>query len=68
MQSTHALIFGGKIMAGYWRGKVVYKYNVFSFSCLFCFIFSLVNYNEHAVKGKKKHLVPCVGKGFLVIM
>ena len=24
-----------------------------SFSCLFCFIFSSVNYNEHAVKGKK---------------
>ena len=55
-------------MAGYWRGKVVYKYNVYSFSCLFCFIFSSVNYNEHAVKGKKKHLVPCGGKGFLVIM
>ena len=24
-----------------------------SFSCLFCFIFSSVNYNEHAVKGQK---------------
>ena len=44
------------------------RYNMCSFSCLFCFIFSLVNYNEHAVKGKQKHLVPCGGKGFLVIM
>ena len=36
--------------------KLFTNYNAFSFPCLFCFIFfSSLKYNEHAVKGKKKH-------------
>ena len=74
--STHALIFGGKIIACPavdWQAtgeeKLFTNYNAFSCPCLFCFIFfSSLKYNEHAVKGKKKHLVHRGGKIFFVIM
>ena len=74
LYSTHALIFGGKIIACpvHWQAtggeKLFINYNAFSFPCLFCFIFSSLKYNEHAVKGKKKHLVHRGGKRFFVIM
>ena len=29
-------------LTGYWWGKVVYKYIAFSFSCLFCFFFAIL--------------------------
>ena len=59
--STHTLTFGGKIIAcpaADWQatGGEELFINAFSFSCLFCFIFSSLNYNELTVKGKKKHL------------
>ena len=64
LYSTHALIFGGKIIACPvdWQAtggeKLFINYNAFSFPCLFCFIFSSLKYNEHAVKGKKETLGP----------
>ena len=75
MHSTHALIFGGKIIACPavdWQAtggeKLFTNYNAFSFPCLFCFIFfSSLKYNEHAVKGKKKHLVHRGGKDFVLV-
>ena len=63
-QRMHALIFGGKIIACPvdWQAtggeKLFINYNAFSFPCLFCFIFSSLKYNEHAVKGKKETLGP----------
>ena len=75
--STHALIFGGKIIAcpaADWQatgGEKLFT-NTTRFRCLclvyFALFFSSPNYNELAVKGKKKHLVHRGGKGFLVIM
>ena len=69
------LIFGGKIIACpavNWQAtageKLFTNYNAFSSPCLFCFSFSSLKYNEHAVKGKKKHLVHRVGKRFFVFM
>ena len=64
LYSTHAFIFGGKIIACPvdWQAtggeKLFINYNAFSFPCLFCFIFSSLKYNEHAVKGKKETLGP----------
>ena len=64
LYSTHALIFGGKIIACPvdWQAtggeKLFINYNAFSFPCLFCFIFSSLKYNEYAVKGKKETLGP----------
>ena len=73
--STHALIFGGKIIACPavdWQAtgeeKLFTNYTAFSFPCLFCFIFSSLKYNEHVVKGKKKHLAHRGGKRICVIM
>ena len=49
--------------------KLFTNYNAFSFPFLFCFIFPSLKYNEqHAVEGKKKHLVHRGGKRFFVIM
>ena len=72
LHSTRALIFGGKIIAFPvvdWQAtggeKLFTNYKAFLFPSLF---FSSLKYNEHAVKGKKKHLVHRGGKGFFVIM
>ena len=72
LHSTHALIFGGKIIAFPvvdWQAtggeKLFTNYNEFSCPSLF---FSSLKYNEHAVKGKKKHLVQSEGKRVFVIM
>ena len=73
--STHALIFGGKIIAcpaADWQatgGEKLFT-NTTRFRCLvyFALFFSSPNYKELAVKGKKKHLVHRGGKVFLVIM
>ena len=75
-QSTQALIFGGKIIACRvdWQAtggkKLFTNYNAFSFPCPFCFNFSSLKYNEHAViKGKKKPgLVHRGGKRFFAIL
>ena len=75
--STHALIFGGKIIAcpaADWQatgGEKLFTNTTrfrFRFRVYFALFFSSLNYNELAVKGKKKHLVHRGGKGFLVIM
>ena len=73
--STHALIFGGKIIAcpaADWQatgGEKLFT-NTTRFRCLvyFALFFSSPKYNELAVKGKKKHLVHRGGKVFLAIM
>ena len=73
--STHALIFGGKIIAcpaTDWKAtggeKLFTNTTRFRFHVYFALCFSSLSYNELAVKGKKKHLVHRGGKGFLVIM
>ena len=73
--STHALIFGGKIIACPpvdWQAtggeKLFTNTTHFRFLVYFAVFFSSLNYDELAVKGKKKHLVYRGGKGFLVIM
>ena len=73
--SMHVLIFGGKIIAcpaadGQVTGgeKLFTNTKRFRFLVYFALFFSSLNYNELAVKGKKKHLVHRGGKGFLVIM
>ena len=75
MHSTHELIFGGKIIAcpvADWqatgREKLFTNTTGFRFLVYFALFFSSLNYNELAVKGKKKHLVHRGGKGFLVVM
>ena len=71
--STHAFVFGGKIIACPmdWQAtggkKLLTNYNAFSCPVYSAF-FSSLKYNEHAVKGKKKHLVHRGGKRFDVIM
>ena len=73
LHSTHALIFGGKIIAFPvvdWQAtggeKLFTNYNEFSCPSLF---FSSLKYNEHAVKGEKKPgLVHRGGKRFFVVM
>ena len=73
--STHALIFGGKIIAcsaADWQatgGEQLFT-NTTRFRCLvyFALFFSSPNYKELAVKGKKKHLVHRGGKVFPVMM
>ena len=71
--STHALIFGGKIIAcpaTDWKatgGEKLFT-NTTRFRFLVALFFSSLNYNELAIKSKKKHLVHRGGKGFLVIL
>ena len=73
--STHALIFGGKIIAcpvADWKAtggeKLFTNTTRFRFRVYFALIFSSLSYNELAVKCNKKHLVHRGEKGFLVIM
>ena len=72
---TYTLTFGGKIIAcpaADWQAtggeKLFTNTTRFRFLVYFALFFSSLNYNELAVKGKKKHLVHRGGKGFLVIM
>ena len=56
-------------LAGYWREKVVYITRfrfLVAFLVYFPLFFSSLDYNELAVKGKKKHLVHR-GKDFLLL-
>ena len=71
--STHALIFGGKIIAcpaADWQAtggeKLFTNTTRFRFLVYFALFFFSLNYNELAVKGKKKHLVHR-GKDFLLL-
>ena len=73
-QSTHALIFGGKIIACPVNWQATGGKNCLQITTRFRFLaysalsFSSLKYNELAVKGKKKHLVHRGGKRFFVIM
>jgi len=64
----------GKLSLARWTGRPVAWKNCLQITTRFRFLaysalfFSSLKYNEHAVKGKKKHLVHRGGKGFLVIM
>ena len=73
--STHALIFGGKMIACPavdWQAtggenclQITTRFRFLVYSAL---VFSSLKYNEHAVQGKKKHLVHRGGKRFFVFM
>ena len=54
----------GRPLAGKNCLQITTRFRVLVYSALF---FSLVKYNEHFVKGKKKHLVHCRGKDFLLL-
>ena len=73
--STHALSFGGKIVACPavdWQatgGEKLFtnttRFRLLVYSAL---VFSSLKYNQHTVKSKKKHLVHRGRKIFFVIM
>ena len=78
--STHALIFGGQIIACPavdWQAtgeeKLFTKYNAFSFPCPFCFIFSMstplkVKRNTWSIAEEKYFLLLCKEKAIIDLL
>ena len=55
----------GRPLAGKNCLQITTRFRFLAYSAIF---FSSLKYNEHAVKGKKKHLVQSKGKRVFVIM